>query len=121
MLITSGLSIAVGVDTLLARVGIKLPFYFDPFLVLLLPCLAFGIGNSEALKIIDGTNYIEARFVNSGPALKYLGRAGDYVFFWNSYDLDTEIHRLDSIQPLNLRQIRTALTAPQAGQVQPHK
>jgi hypothetical protein len=26
----------------------------------------------------------------------YLGRAGDSVFFWNSYDLDTEIRKLYS-------------------------
>jgi hypothetical protein len=80
LLITFGLLIAVDIPPLMERIGIKLSFSIALMLVFL-PCLAFGIGHSEALKIIDGTNYVGARFMNSGPALRYLGRAGDYVSF----------------------------------------
>jgi hypothetical protein len=119
LLIAYGLWIAVDIGSLFNQIGITLRHPLD-LLVVFLPCLAFGVGHAEALKIVDGTTYVEARFMNSGPALRYLGRAGDYVFFWNSYDLDTEIHRLESIQPLTLQYKTLGQTASQTNHADSH-
>lgn len=112
-LFTSGVWIGIDVQALFERLGIKLRYPLD-FFIVFLPCLALAMGHSEALKIVNGHEYIEAHFQNSGTTLRYLGRAGDYVFFWDSNDKDTEIYRLDSIQPLTLihkRQIAKKSTA----------
>jgi hypothetical protein len=105
LLFANGFWIAIDIEGFLKRINIDLRYPFD-LLCVLLPCLALSVGYSESLKIKNGHEYLDARFENSGPSLRYLGRAGDFVFFWNSCDLDTEIRKLDSIQPLNLRYVR---------------
>jgi hypothetical protein len=103
-LIACGIWLA-NIEVPLQRVGIRIPSEFA-LVVVFLPFLTLAVGHSEALKIINGHDYFEARFLNSGTDLRYLGRAGDYVFFWNSDDKDTEIFRLDSIQPLTISRKR---------------
>src|SRR5450759_5061245 len=51
-----GLAIIFDINALSASVGITLPVYFD-FIIIFLPCFAFGVGHRDALNIINGTDY----------------------------------------------------------------
>jgi hypothetical protein len=124
-LIANGLVIAVDLVAICARLGANLPVYGD-FFIVFLPCLAFGVGNYDASNIINGRNYVEARFKDSGPfPLRYLGRASDYVFFWNADAKETEIRQLEAIQPLFLQHKKPApsnpASAPKVTPSQSHK
>jgi hypothetical protein len=111
-LVSNGLVIAVDVIAICALLGANLPVFGD-FFVIFLPCLAFGVGHYDASNIINGRNYIEARFKDSGPLpLRYLGRASDYVFFWHADTKETEIRRLEEIQPLFLQHKTPAPSNP---------
>jgi hypothetical protein len=64
---------------------------------------AFGIGRHEAYGILSGDACLQVAFKGStSDALRYIGRAGDYVFIWNPEAHQTEIERLEDITPLKL-------------------
>jgi hypothetical protein len=65
--------------------------------------MAFGIGRHEAYGILSGDACLQVAFKGStSNALRYIGRAGDYVFIWDPEAHRTEIERLEDITPLNL-------------------
>ncbi len=66
-------------------------------------CMAFGIGRHEAYGILSGDACLEAAFEGStSNTLRYIGRAGDYLFLWDAEAHRTEIERLEDIAPLRL-------------------
>jgi hypothetical protein len=95
----------------------KIPWRAEfTYAVILVPCLAFCAGNHRAAALLDGSEYDEAQFSSSdSDSLRYLGRAGDYVFFWNPSTSRTELRRLESIQPLMLRHVDTTWTGAVGG------
>jgi hypothetical protein len=66
-------------------------------------CMAFGIGRHEAYGILSGDACLQVAFEGSkSNTLRYIGRAGDYLFLWDPEAHRTEIQRLEDVAPLRL-------------------
>jgi hypothetical protein len=105
-LIACGVTIAIDTEVMWARLGWRVPERLTLLAIFVL-CAAFGTGQNRASSVIDGVDYLEARLMDSAPQpVRYLGRAGDYVFFWNPATKATEIYSLGAIQPLRLQRVK---------------
>lgn len=88
---------------------------------LLIPVIcigAYGLGKIQSANVINGHAYIYATseikghpFKSVDFALRYIGHAGDHIFFFNPTDKTTLIVKLEDDTPLALKILRTKMAS----------
>jgi hypothetical protein len=104
-LITAGCIVAIDFLSFWDRLGCVVPHEITGTAIFVL-CISFGIGKSQAIDILKGTNYLEAQLAAPDrEGLRYLGRAGEYVLLWDATDQVTIVRSLESMQQLRLKHV----------------